>query len=564
MTTRLLDLLVKEGLLTAEQGEAIAVEQKRTIEPVPAILSRLGFLAEGDLLDFLSRKYGIPVVNLERVPVSREVVALVKRELAERFLVFPLRRAGNTLTLALADPTQSLAIDDVQFATGLHVVPVLARAAAIREAIARHYTAAPAGGDDPAAARVDTSIDTLDASQTVTEGREGAAEGDEAPVERFVNLVLADAIRKGASDIHLEPFEKTFRVRYRIDGVLHDMLAPPKQMEAAIVSRLKIMANMDIAERRLPQDGRIAVRFAGAEIDFRVSSLPSLWGETLVLRAMERRDVTLGLDDLGFEAADLARVKQVIQSRQGLVLVTGPTGSGKTTTLYAMLTELSSPAVKIVTAEDPVERALAGVIQIPVREDIGLTHSAVLRAFLRQDPDVILLSEIRDIETAAIAVRTAITGHLVFGTLHTNDAASTVTRLLDMGIEPFLVASSLLMMVAQRLCRRVCPDCRAPVEAPLPILLEAGFRPEDAELVTLYRGAGCRACTNTGYRGLTAIHEVLCVTPELQDGIVRQRPGELKGIAVGQGMRTLRQAGLRKVAGGITTLDEVVRVTFAD
>ena len=563
---RLLELLVKESLLTPDQAQKITGEQRQSGERLGTALKRLGFLSEEDLLDFLSRKYGIPVINLQRVEVTEEIIRLVKKDIVQKYLVFPVRKVGNTLTLALSDPTVVLAIDDVQFATGLHVIPVLASDAAIKEAIDKHYVDSAARMDEILKTEQQVGADSLelvDKSQKVdiTE----LEEAGEAPVIRFVNLILADAIRKRASDIHLEPYEKVFRVRYRIDGVLHDVMAPPKQMEAAILSRVKIMATMDIAERRLPQDGRISVKFSSKEVDLRVSSLPTIFGEKIVMRILDKSGVVLDLARLGFEEDDLERFKRVIQTPYGMVLVTGPTGSGKSTTLYAAVSMINSADINIMTAEDPVEFNLPGVNQVQVREDIGLTFSTALRSFLRQDPDVILVGEMRDAETASIAIRAALTGHLVFSTLHTNDAPSTVTRLLDMGIVPFLVSSSLLMVVAQRLCRRICVECREQLDVPLSALLDVGFQPDEAESIKVYKGIGCAACANTGYRGRMAIHEILYVNPELQEAIVRQRPAnELREVAVKHGMRTLRQSGLRKVAAGMTTLDEVIRVTFAD
>jgi type IV pilus assembly protein PilB len=564
---RLLELLVKESLLTPDQAQKITAEQRQTGERLGTALKRLGFLSEEDLLDFLSRKYGIPVINLQRVEVTEEIVRLVKKDIVQKYQVFPVRKVGNTLTLALSDPTVVLAIDDVQFATGLHVIPVLASDAAIKEAIDKHYVDSAARMDEILKTEQQVGADSLelvDKSQKLDITELGDQAG-EAPVIRFVNLILADAIRKRASDIHLEPYEKVFRVRYRIDGVLHDVMAPPKQMEAAILSRVKIMATMDIAERRLPQDGRISVKFSSKEVDLRVSSLPTIFGEKIVMRILDKSGVVLDLAKLGFEEDDLERFKHVIQTPYGMVLVTGPTGSGKSTTLYAAVSMINSADINIMTAEDPVEFNLPGVNQVQVREDIGLTFSTALRSFLRQDPDVILVGEMRDPETAAIAIRAALTGHLVFSTLHTNDAPSTVTRLLDMGIVPFLVSSSLLMVVAQRLFRRICVECREQLDVPLSGLLDVGFQPDEAESIKVYKGIGCAACANTGYRGRMAIHEILYVNPELQEAIVRQRPAnELREIAVKHGMRTLRQSGLRKVAAGMTTLDEVIRVTFAD
>ncbi|MBI3458015.1 MAG: type IV-A pilus assembly ATPase PilB [Candidatus Rokubacteria bacterium] len=568
MNPRLLELLVKENLLTAEQVQKAAAEQRRTNERLPTILKRLGLLGEDDLLDFLSRKYGIPVINLQRVEVTEEIVRLVKKEIVQKYQVFPVRKVGNTLTLALSDPTVVLAIDDVQFATGLHVIPVLAAETAIKEAIDKAYADSAARLDEILKTEHQIGADALELverSSSKVDITELGEEAGEAPIIRFVNLILADAIRKRASDIHLEPYEKVFRVRYRIDGVLHDVMAPPKQMEAAILSRVKIMANMDIAERRLPQDGRISVKFSSKEVDLRVSSLPTIFGEKIVMRILDKSGVILDLQKLGFEEDDLERFKKIIQTPYGMILVTGPTGSGKSTTLYAAISTINSAEINIMTAEDPVEFNLPGINQVHVREDIGLTFQTALRAFLRQDPDVILVGEMRDTETAAIAIRAALTGHLVFSTLHTNDAPSTVTRLLDMGIVPFLVSSSLLMVVAQRLFRRICIECRDQVEVPLSVLLDVGFNPEEAESVKIYKGTGCGACANTGYRGRMAIQETLYMNAELQDGIVKQRPAnELKEVAIKHGMRTLRQAGLWKVAQGVTTLDEIIRVTFAD
>jgi type IV pilus assembly protein PilB len=567
MNPRLLEMLIKDNLLTADQAQKATAEQRRSNDRLGTVLRRLGFLGDDDLLDFLSRKYGIPVINLQRVEVTEEIIRLVKKEIVQKYQVFPVRKVGNTLTLALSDPTVVLAIDDVQFATGLHVIPVLASEADIKEAIDKAYTDSTAKLDELLLKEQQIGADAVelvDRSSKVDISELGEEAG-EAPVIRFVNLILADAIRKRASDIHLEPYEKVFRVRYRIDGVLHDVMAPPKQMEAAILSRVKILANLDIAERRLPQDGRISVKFSNKEVDLRVSSLPTIFGEKIVMRILDKSGVVLDLQKLGFEPDDLERFAKIIQTPYGMILATGPTGSGKSTTLYAAVSSINSAEINILTAEDPVEYNLPGVNQVHVREDIGMTFQAALRAFLRQDPDVILVGEMRDTETAAIAIRAALTGHLVFSTLHTNDAPSTVTRLLDMGIVPFLVSSSLLMVVAQRLCRRICVECREQIELPLSVLLDVGFKVEEAEGIKVYKGMGCGNCANTGYRGRMAIHEILYINPELQEAIVKLRPAnELKDIATKHGMRSLRQAGLLKVAAGMTTLDEVIRVTFAD
>ena len=567
MNPRLLELLVKESLLTPDQAGKAVADQRRSGERLATVLTRLNFLSEDELLDFLSRKYGIPVINLGRVEADPDILRLVRKEIVQKYQVFPVRKVGNTLTLALSDPTVVLAIDDVQFATGLHVIPVLAAESAIRAAIDHNYSSGVEDIKkliDQESTGIDTNLELVDKGAKVDIAELGR-EAEEAPTIRFVNLIIADAIRKRASDIHLEPYEKVFRVRYRIDGVLHDMMNPPKQMEAAILSRVKIMSNLDIAERRLPQDGRLSVKFQNREIDLRVSSLPTTFGEKIVMRVLDKGSIVLDLTRLGFEEDDLARFKKSITTPYGMILCTGPTGSGKSTTLYAAIATINNPDINILTAEDPVEFNIAGVNQVLVREDIGYTFSAALRAFLRQDPDVVLVGEMRDLETAQIAIRAALTGHLVFSTLHTNDAPSTVTRLQDMGIPPFLISSSLLLVIAQRLVRRICLECREPIQVPVSALIDIGFRAEDAEGVRVYAGKGCAACANTGYKGRISIHEIMWMIPELQEAIVRQRPAnELKDIAVKAGMRTLRQTGLRKVANGLTTIDEVLRVTFAD
>ena len=563
---RLLELLVKENRLTAEQAQTAAAEQRRTGERSASVLRRLGLLKEDDLLDFLSRTYGLPVMNLQRLEVVPETTKLVKKEIVQRHRVFPVRKVDKVLTLALADPTVLHAIDDVQFATGLHVVPVLASETEITAAIETHY------GDntqkmeemfktDPKA--VTDVFEVIDRSQKmdIDDLEERATQ---APIIRNVNLIIAEAIRRRASDIHFEPDEEVFQVLYRIDGVLHDVMTVPKHMEAPMLSRVKVMAKMDIAERRLPQDGRITVQFSTKEVDIRVSSVPTVFGEKIVLRILDKSAVVLDLAKLGFEEDDLERFRQAVRAPYGMIVITGPTGCGKSTTLYAAVSAINSPEINIMTAEDPVEYNLRRVNQLHVREDIGLSFTTALRSFLRQDPDVILVGEMRDPETAQIATRAALTGHLVFSTLHTNDAPSTVIRLIDMGIAPFLVSSCLMMVVAQRLCRRICLECRESTEVPVSALLDAGFRPEEVETVKLYKGSGCPSCANTGYRGRTAIHEMLSVTGEVQNAIVQRRSAnEIREIAIKQGMRTLRDAGLRKMARGITTFEEVMRATFA-
>jgi type IV pilus assembly protein PilB len=565
---RLLERLVEEKALTSEQAQQAAADHRKTGEGIGPVLTRLGFLTEDELFSWLSRRYGIPIVNLESLDVPEGTLTLVRREIAQRYHVFPVRRVGDTLTLALSDPTSLPAIDDIQFATGLRVAPVLSPAAAIRSALSKHYHIDYMAKMD-ALFKVDQGVEAdslvvIDRTRKVdiTELEEQA---EQAPVIRLVNLILADAIGKHASDIHLEPGEDSFNVRYRIDGVLHDAIAPPKPMEAAILSRVKIMARMDIAERRLPQDGRITVRLAHGEIDLRVSSLPTIFGESIVLRILDKSRVVLDLVQLGFEDDDLERLRRVIRAPHGMILVTGPTGSGKSTTLYAAVSTINSPTINILTAEDPVEYKLPRIKQVHVRDDIGLSFTTSLRAFLRQDPDVILVGEMRDTETAQIAIRAALTGHLVFSTLHTNDAPSTVTRLLDMDVAPFLVSSSLLLVIAQRLCRKTCPDCREPTTVSMAALLEVGFKPEQVAKLNLQAGRGCANCAGTGYRGRTVVAEFLEVTPEIQELVVQRRPArDIREVAVAQGMRTLRDAALRKVMAGTTTIEEVARVTYGN
>ncbi len=565
---RLGDLLVAEGLITRDQLTRALAEQKATTEKLGSVLLRLNFIDEEQLIRFLSRQYGIPSITLSQLDIDPDVLRLVPPQLAKKYEVLPVKREGNTLTLAMADPTNVFALDDVAFMTNLAVLPVVASQASIRKAIERLYEAQGAITDALTELTSDlVDVEVVDDEEAgpkvdVFELKESA---DEAPVVKLVNMVLVDAIQKGASDIHWEPYEKVFRIRFRIDGVLHEMLTPPKRLEPAILSRLKIMANLDIAERRLPQDGRIKLRYGGREIDFRVSTLPTIFGEKAVLRILDRQSLKLDLRELGFDPWALAQFERAIRQPHGMVLITGPTGSGKTTTLYSAIHAINAPDVNIMTAEDPVEYNLKGVNQVQINEAVGRTFAAALRAFLRQDPDVILVGETRDLETAQIAIRAALTGHLVFSTLHTNDSPSTVARLIDMGIPPFLVASSLLLVVAQRLGRRVCRDCREPYPADEASLVPYGHQPAGRGPVTLARGRGCPSCNFTGMKGRVALYEVMPITPELRDMILRgASTAELRATAQSQGMKTLRQAGLAKVLEGITTVEEVLRVTATD
>jgi type IV pilus assembly protein PilB len=568
VSRRLGDLLVAEGLINREQLQRALLAQKGTTEKLGSLLVRLNLVSEDQLVGFLARQYGIPSVTLSQLDIDPDVLKLVPAQMARKYEIVPVERKANVLTLAMADPTNVFALDDVAFMTNFQVLPVVAAQGAIRKAIERNYDVQLSAigevihelegevGDvelldeDEAGAKVD-----------IFELKESA---DEAPIVKLVNMVLVDAIRRGASDIHLEPYEKVFRIRFRVDGVLHEIMTPPKRLEPALISRVKIMANLDIAERRLPQDGRIKLRYNTHEIDFRVSTLPTIYGEKTVMRLLDKESLQLDLTKLGFDPDALEHFQKAIRSPYGMVLITGPTGSGKTTTLYSAVHTVNSPDINIMTAEDPVEYNLKGVNQVQINDEIGRTFAAALRSFLRQDPDVILVGETRDLETAQIGIRAALTGHLVLTTLHTNDCPSTIARLLDMGIPPFLVSSSLLLIVAQRLARRVCKDCREPYEADEDSLAPYGHLPQGLGACTFYRGKGCATCNFTGMRSRVAIYEVMPVSPELRDLILRNAAtSELREVAESQGMRTLRQAGLLKVIDGTTTVEEVLRVTLA-
>ncbi len=568
VSRRLGDLLVAEGLINQEQLQRALLAQKGTAEKIGSLLVRLNLVDEDKLVGFLSKQYGIPSVTLSQLDIDPDVLKLVPAQMARKYEIVPVERKANVLTLAMADPTNVFALDDVTFLTNLQVQPSVAPQGAIRKAIERNY--------DIQLSAIGEVIHELEGEvgdvEVVDEDEAGTKldifelkeSADEAPIVKLVNMVLVDAIRRGASDIHLEPYEKVFRIRFRVDGVLHEIMTPPKRLEPALISRVKIMANLDIAERRLPQDGRIKLRYNTHEIDFRVSTLPTIYGEKTVMRLLDKDSLQLDLAKLGFDPDALEHFQKAIRSPYGMVLITGPTGSGKTTTLYSAVHTVNSPDINIMTAEDPVEYNLKGVNQVQINDEIGRTFAAALRSFLRQDPDVILVGETRDLETAQIGIRAALTGHLVLTTLHTNDCPSTIARLLDMGIPPFLVSSSLLLIVAQRLARRVCKDCREPYEADEDSLVPYGHLPQDLGACTFYRGKGCATCNFTGMRSRVAIYEVMPVSPEIRDLILRNAPSsEIRDVAESQGMKTLRQAGLLKVIDGTTTVEEVLRVTLA-
>src|SRR5881396_994775 len=566
---RLGDLLVADGLLTADQLEKAIAEQKGSPEKLGSILIRLNFVNEDQLIGFLSRQYGVPSITVAQLDIDSDVLKLVPAPIARKYEVIPVRKMGNSLALAMADPTNVFALDDISFMTNLQVLPLVASQTAIRKAIDRNYESRTEAmqtvmQDISSDLENVEVVDGEDESGTKVDVFELKESADEAPVVKLVNMVLVDAIQKGASDIHFETYEKVFRIRFRMDGVLHEMLSPPKRLESAILSRLKIMSNLDIAERRLPQDGRIKLRYNTREIDFRVSTLPTIFGEKAVLRILDKDALQLDLTKLGFDPWSHEKFSSVIHQPYGMVLITGPTGSGKTTTLYSAIHTINSPDVNIMTAEDPVEYNLKGVNQVQINESVGRTFAAALRSFLRQDPDVILVGETRDLETAQISIRAALTGHLVFTTLHTNDCPSTVARLLDMGIPPFLVSSSLLLILAQRLGRKVCSACREPYEVDAQTLVPYGYTATGHGKVTLYKGKGCPTCSFTGMKGRVAIYETMPISEELRDGILRSATAaELQEIAKSQGMKTLRQSGLLKVLDGTTTIEEVLRVTLA-
>jgi type IV pilus assembly protein PilB len=599
MAVRIGDLLLKEKRITPAQLQEALSYQKTNGGKLGLNLVKLGFVTDEEITSLLSKQYGVPSINLAQFEIDQSVIKLIPPDTAQKYQIVPLSRSGATLTIAITDPTNVFAMDDIKFMTGYNVEPVVASETAVTEAIKHYYPAASATpkAQKPAEKKPDkakpqpqatlTSAATLELVTKALEETTAAVVGDdvevleeleqidvaslerqsgEAPVIRLVNLMLMSAIQKGASDIHIEPYEKELRVRFRIDGILYSVMAPPMKFRDAITSRVKIMAKLDIAEKRLPQDGRIKIRFAvdGAtkEIDFRVSCLPTLFGEKIVMRLLDKDKLMLDMTKLGFESESLSKLEVAIAKPWGMVLVTGPTGSGKTNTLYSSIAKVNTTETNIMTAEDPVEFNLVGVNQVQVRENIGLNFAAALRSFLRQDPNIILVGEIRDFETAEIAVKAALTGHLVLSTLHTNDAPSTINRLMNMGIEPFLVASSVNLICAQRLVRRVCVACKADHPTPPQALVDAGFTPDEAQRVMPKRGTGCEVCNQTGYKGRVGLYEVMEISEEVRELILVGASGlELKRKAVEEGMITLRQSGLRKVMEGVTTIEEVARET---
>ena len=564
MTEKLGDLLVREQLITTEQLDAALEAKGKGGGRLGSHLVKLGYISDDTLTSFLSKQFGVPAVDPSRLEIGPDVIETIPADVAQKYQVIPIQRSGSTLTIATADPTNIFVIDDIKFLTGKNIVVNVASEGSIKEAIDRYYDATASLADVMEDFRED-GIEYVAAEEEVEVGDlENAAE--QAPVVKLVNLILVDAIKRGASDIHIEPYEKAFRVRYRVDGVLYEVMKPPMKLKNAIISRLKIMSKLDIAERRLPQDGRIKLkRGHGQEMDFRVSVLPTLFGEKVVLRLLDKSNLQLDMTRLGFESKQLEDFMEAIHRPYGMVLVTGPTGSGKTTTLYSALADLNKSTENISTAEDPVEFNFMGINQVQVHEEIGLTFASALRSFLRQDPDIIMVGEIRDFETAEIAIKAALTGHLVLSTLHTNDAPSTINRLLNMGVEPFLVASSVNLILAQRLARKICLECREPVEMPAQALVELGVPEEIASSAKLFQGKGCPLCSGTGYKGRIALYEVMPMYEELKELVLMgASTSEIRREAMRLGMKTLRQSGVAKLLEGVTTHQEVLRTTVKD
>lgn len=615
MSAKLGEILVRENLITSQQLREALEYQRTSGGRLGSNLIKLGIISDDVITAVLSRQYGVPSINLELFQIENETIKLISHEVALKYTVLPISKVGATLTLAMADPTNVFAMDDIKFMTGLNVEPVIASEASLQIAITKYYSSSKAievvmtgqddfgkisaklarggnvngngngngngakSGERLSESDLNVSLDkfkfeTSEAGEefeVVEENEEIdlaalAVASEDAPVVRLVNVLLVDSLRRGASDIHVEPYEKDFRIRFRIDGVLYDVMHPPMKMRDALISRLKIMSKLDISEKRLPQDGRIKIKVKidnrSRELDFRVSTLPTLFGEKVVLRLLDKDKLMLDMTKLGFEKESLEMFQRNISKPYGMVLVTGPTGSGKTNTLYSALQALNTSETNIMTAEDPVEFNLPGINQVQMKEQIGLNFAAALRSFLRQDPNIVLVGEIRDFETAEIAIKAALTGHLVLSTLHTNDAPSTISRMVNMGIEPFLVATSVNIIQAQRLIRRICKDCKEEVHVPIEGLIEIGFSTEDAPSIKSYKGKGCQTCNGTGYKGRVGLYEVMEITDELRELIIIGASAiELRRKAIECGMLTLRQSGLHKLREGITTIEEVVKET---
>ena len=564
MTSRLGEILLKEGVITQQQLEKALEFQRARGGRLGSCFTKLGLITDDDITGVLARQYGVPAINLRHYEIDPEVIKLIPQDTALRHQLVPLSRVGSVLTVAATDPTNVVAIDNIKFRTGLNVELVVASEAVIIDAIARSYRGSEALEDLMRGIVEEDQEVELAAEEEELDATVLEKAAEQAPIIKLVNMILTDSVKRGASDIHIEPYENEMRVRFRIDGVLQTVMNPPLRLRDAITSRLKIVAKLDIAEKRLPQDGRIQIKYKAEgkkkELDFRVSTAPTLHGEKIVLRLLDKENLRLDMTKLGFEPESLTKFQRNIIKPYGMVLVTGPTGSGKTNTLYSSVSRLNEPDTNIMTAEDPIEFQLAGINQVQMKDQIGLNFATALRSFLRQDPNIILVGEIRDFETAEIAVKAALTGHLVLSTLHTNDAPSTISRLMNMGIEPFLVATSVNLICAQRLVRRICANCREELQASERTLIDAGFTPERAKTTKLYHGKGCSMCNKTGYKGRTGLYEVMEINDELRELIlVGASAMELRKKAIELGMITLRSSGLTKVVEGVTTLEEVLR-----
>jgi len=557
---------ISQKLIDARLIDAAALaraqqQQKNTGGTLTGNLVKIGAITEDGLVDFLSRLYGVGSIDLRNYEPDPSLIKLIPGDVAIKFMTLPVSRSGRKLVVAMANPANIFAIDDIKFITGYEVEARVASDAQLKRAIDRAYDSAGTMADVMKGMEEDLAVVEEDDSAEEA----GLSAAEEAPIVKLVNSLIADAVRKGASDIHVEPYEKSMRVRFRIDGVMQEMMAPPFKFKSAILSRLKIMAELDIAERRVPQDGRIKIKVLNRTIDLRVSSLPTIFGEKIVMRILDKGNLNIDLEKLGFEPQSMKELVGAISNPYGMVLVTGPTGSGKTTTLYSALSRINTPEVNVMTAEDPVEYNLDGINQVLVHEDIGLTFSAALKAFLRQDPNIIMVGEIRDLDTGSIAVKAALTGHLVLSTLHTNDAPSAIGRLIDMGIEPFLVASSVNLVLAQRLVRRACVACKQQITLSEEVMDELQLSPEDAAKGTFMQGQGCVDCNDTGYRGRQGVYEVMTMTPKVRELVLeRASAGEIKKLAISEGMLTLRRDGLEKLKRGITTVEEILKETAAD
>src|SRR6266550_1310943 len=570
MSSRLGEILIKESLITSDQLRQALEHQKANGGRLGTCLMKLGFISDDEITGVLSRQYGVPSINLKFYEVDASVIKLIPQDTAVRYQIVPLSRVGSTLTIAMTDPTNVFAMDDIKFMTGFNVEPVVASETAIAEAISKFYGEVQSGEELDKVMKDLSAEDAADLELASEEQETNLADleraAEEAPIIKLVNLIMTDAVKRGASDIHVEPYEKEVRVRLRIDGILQSVMTPPLKLRDAITSRIKIMAKLDISEKRLPQDGRIMIKYRKdgriKDLDFRVSTIPTLYGEKIVMRLLDKENLRLDMTKLGFEQESLTKYEKAILRPYGMVLVTGPTGSGKTNTLYSSIARLNTAETNIMTAEDPVEFQLAGVNQVQMKDQIGLNFAAALRAFLRQDPNIILVGEIRDFETAEIAVKAALTGHLVLSTLHTNDAPSTISRLMNMGIEPFLVATSVNLIGAQRLVRRICPNCREIQDVPEQALINLGYKKEEVGTFKVMKGRGCDKCNNTGYKGRVGLIEVMLISDEIRELILSGGTAiDIKKKAAESGMISLRRSGLIKIKDGVTTIEEVVRET---